>query len=429
VFPRYWEGIIIYVTTFQVTTIKLGEQIGNILMYPGSNPGIEVKKKMEAALKFEQGPIRPPSEAGSLLIRVTRNCPWNKCAFCRTYKGQKFSRRSLDEIKADIDAAKAIADSIRQQSWAAGDAGRVTRRVLTGVWSDPAANDCSRSVALWLASGSETVFLQDANSLILSADSLVTILEYIKKTLPEVQRITSYARAATLKAKSVEDYLRLKEAGLTRLHVGMESGSDAVLKMIDKGARAADVIEGGRRVVQAGLSLCLYLMPGIGGKALSKENALESARVVNAINPDFVRFRSLYVTNGTPLAEMVDEGTFDPPDEDEMVKEIRLFVDSLDGVSTTLVSDHFLNLLEEVEGTLPQDKERILGVIDRYLGLPEEDRLLFQLGRRGGALRSLDELTRNPMTRGRLLEAKGQIDKEVPGGIAQYLREAKRRFI
>jgi hypothetical protein len=384
---------------------------------------------MEAALSFEQGPIRPPSEAGSLLIRVTRNCPWNRCAFCRTYKGQKFSRRPLEEIKADIDAAKAIADRIKQMSWAAGDGGRVTRRVLSSVWSEPGVNDCFRSVALWMASGSETVFLQDANSLILSTDSLVSVLEHIKTTMPEVKRITSYARAATLKAKSVEDYVRLKNVGLTRLHVGMESGSDAVLKMIDKGARSADIIEGGKRVVAAGLSLCLYLMPGIGGKSLSNENALESARVVNAINPDFVRFRSLYVTNNTPLADMVDAGTFDPPDEDEMVEEIRLFIDSLEGVSTTLVSDHVLNLLEEVEGTLPQDKERLLGVIDSYLDLPEEDRLLFQLGRRGGALRSVDDLTRSPATRQRLLAAKIQIEKEVPGGIPQYLREAKRRFL
>jgi hypothetical protein len=98
-------------------------------------------------------------------------------------------------------------------------------------------------------------------------------------------------------------------------------------------------------------------------------------------------------------------------------------------VSTTLVSDHVLNLLEEVEGTLPQDKERLLGVIDSYLDLPEEDRLLFQLGRRGGALRSVDDLTRSPATRQRLLAAKIQIEKEVPGGIPQYLREAKRRFL
>jgi hypothetical protein len=151
--------------------------------------------------------------------------------------------------------------------------------------------------------------------------------------------------------------------------------------------------------------------------------------VVNGINPDYLRFRSLYVTNGTKLADMVDEGTFDPPDEDEIVKEIRLFIENLDGVSTTLVSDHVLNLLEEVEGTLPRDRERLLRVIDRYLGLPDEDRLLFQLGRRGGALRNLDDLTDNPLTRRRLLEAKREIEREVPGGIPQYLREAKRRFV
>jgi len=281
---------------------------------------------------------------------------------------------------------------------------------------------------LWLASGGETVFLQDANSLMLSTDALVSILDHIRTSFPHVKRVTSYARAVTLKGKSVEEFVRLKNAGLARLHVGMESGSDTILTMIQKGARADQIIEGGKRVVAAGLSLCMYLIPGIGGKELMNENALESARVINAVNPDFCRLRSLYVRRGTPLWEMVEQGTFVPPDEDEMVKEIRLFIESLDGISTTLVSDHILNLLEEVEGTLPGDKQRMLAVIDGYLSMPEEDRLLFQLGRRGAAIRYLEDL-KNPAVRMRLKEAKRQIEKDIPGGIPEYLKEIKRQFI
>jgi hypothetical protein len=384
---------------------------------------------IDKALSFEQGPIRPPSEAGSLLIRVTRNCPWNKCAFCRSYKGKKFSRRSLDEIKADIDAARAVSDEIRQMSWRAGEGGQLTRRVLTTIVQDPNLPDSFRSVALWMASGGDTVFLQDANSLLLSAETLIAILNYIKEKFPEVERVTSYARAATLKSKSVQQYVQLKQAGLSRLHVGMESGSDNVLKLIDKGALADQVIEGGKNVVEAGISLSLYVIPGIGGVDLSEEHARETARVINAINPGFVRFRSLYVTPRTPLMEMVENGTFQPPDEDTMVREIRTIIEALEGISTTLVSDHVLNLLEEVEGTLPGDKDRMLGIIDRYLNLSDDDRLLFQLGRRGGAVRYLDDLTMNPAVKLRLQEAKRQIEKDMPGGIPTYLQAVKQQYL
>lgn len=383
---------------------------------------------MKSALEFEQGPIRPPSEAGSLLLRVTRNCPWNRCAFCSTYKRKKFSRRSLDEIKADVDTVKAITDRIGEISWSTGEGGVMNQRVLARIMRDPLLPDSFRSVALWIASGGQTVFLQDANSLMLSTDSLISILHYITQTFHQVERVTSYARAGTLAGKSVDDYRRLKQAGLSRLHVGMESGSDKVLKLIEKGARAQQIIEGGRKVVEAGLSLCFYVIPGIGGRQLSEENARESARVINGVNPAFVRFRSLYIKSGTPLAEMHQAGTFEPPDEDEIVREIKMLVQNLEGISTKLVSDHILNLLEEVEGTLPHDRDRILKVIDRYLGLGEEDRLLFQLGRRGGALRSLDDL-KQPGVRTRLREAKKQVEKELPGGVPEYLQIIKSRYL
>lgn len=391
-----------------------------------TNP--EIYDTMQQALAFEQGPIRPPSEAGSLLVRVTRNCPWNQCAFCSTYRGRKFSRRSLQEIKADIDTVKHIADDIKRISWRMGEGGHLTRTVLAGILRDGNLPDSYRSVVFWLASGGNTVFLQDANSLVVSTDTLVEILRHIKDTFPQVNRITSYARANTLATKTLDDFVRLHRAGLSRLHVGMESGSDTVLRMIRKGTTSKQIVEGGKLVVASGISLCLYIIPGIGGVDHSHEHAVESARVVNAVNPQFVRFRSLYVRHNTPLMEMVNKGTFQPPDEDAMVREIREFIECLDGISTTIVSDHILNLLEEVTGTLPQDKAAMLDVIDKYLGMDDEDRLLFQLGRRAGAIRDLREL-KDPVTKTKLEAARVEIQAQMPGGIPQYIAEIKKRFV
>lgn len=383
---------------------------------------------MDKSLTFEQGPIRPPSESGSLLIRVTRNCPWNQCAFCGTYRNRKFSRRPIDEVKSDIDSARAIVDEIRGYSWQSGQGGELTHGVLKHVLSDTGLPDSYRSVAYWLASGAETIFLQDANSIMLSTNSLVEILNHIRARFPQVLRVTSYARASSLVTKTVDDFIRLKECGLTRLHVGMESGSDKVLKMIKKGARSEQLIEGGRRVVQAGLSLCLYVMPGIGGIGLSEEHSRESARVINEINPDYVRFRSLYIRRSSELVEMEERGDFQAPDEDGMVREIRDMISRLEGINTTIVSDHILNLLEEVNGNLPEDKDKMLSVIDAYLEMTDEDRILFQLARRGGAISELNDM-RDPAIRSKLLAAKRHIEKEMPGGVPEYIQAIKKRFV
>lgn len=383
---------------------------------------------MDKSLTFEQGPIRPPSEAGSLLIRVTRNCPWNRCVFCGTYKNKKFSRRSVEEVKADIDSARSIHDEILNYSLENGYGGELTHGVLRHVLENNSLPDSYRSVAYWLASGGETVFLQDANSIMLSTDSLVEILNHIRFRFPQVTRVTSYARASSLTSKSVDDFMRLRECGLSRLHVGMESGSDKVLEMIQKGAKAQHLIDGGRNAVAAGISVCLYVMPGIGGVALSNDHTRESARVINAINPKYVRFRSLYIRRSSELTDMEIRGEFQAPDEDSMVREIRDIIERLEGINTTIVSDHILNLLEEVNGKLPEEKEKILSVIDRYLNMPEDDRLLFQLGRRGGALSDLDEMN-DPAVKSKLLSAKLHIEREMPGGVTEYIQAIKKRFV
>jgi len=345
-------------------------------------------------LFFEQGPIRPPSEAQSLLIRVTRNCPWNRCAFCHTYKDTKFELRSVEEVKDDIQAAREIADDIRALSWKLGEGGKVGNATINRIFQQGEFHgDALRSVAAWLYFGGESVFLQDANSLILKTKDLVEILNFIREKFPQVTRITSYCRAKTAAKKSVEEFKLLREAGLSRIHVGMETGYDPLLDFIRKGVTAKEQIEGGKRIVESGISLSEYVMPGLGGTRWSREHALESARVLNQINPDFIRLRSLQVRRGTVLYDKMTEGSFEPLGEDDVVREIRMFIEALEGIGSTVVSDHILNLLEEVEGKLPEEKEKMIAVIDRYLVMPDEERLVFRLGRRKGLYRRLDDLS------------------------------------
>jgi len=347
---------------------------------------------------FEQGPIRPPSEAQSLLIRVTRNCPWNRCAFCHTYKGTKFELRSVEEVKEDIRTARGMADEIRAMSWKLGEGGRVGKTTVNRIfYQGDFYSDSFRGVAAWLYYGGESVFLQDANSLILKTKDLAEILNFIGETFPRVSRITSYCRSKTAAKKSAEEFKQLREAGLSRIHVGMETGYDPLLDFIRKGVTAAEQIEGGKRIVASGISLSEYVMPGLGGTRWSKEHALETARVLNQINPDYIRLRSLQVRRGTVLYDKMNEGLFEPLGEEDVVREIRLFIETLEGIDSTVVSDHILNLLEEVEGKLPGDKVKMLEVIDRYLALPEEDRFVFRLGRRQGFYRRLDDLADKDM--------------------------------
>jgi biotin synthase-like enzyme len=343
---------------------------------------------------IEQGPIRPPSEATSLLIRATRNCPWNKCAFCHTYRNTKFEMRTVHEIKEDIQKAKDVADQIKELSWKHGEDGRISNSIVNLIYGrDEAYSDTVRSIAAWLYYGGESVFIQDANSIIMKTDDLVEILSFIKDKFPSVNRITSYCRSKTASRKTVEEFKMLKSAGLSRIHIGMESGYDPLLKFIKKGVTAAEHIEGGRNIKEADISLCEYVMPGLGGDRWSKEHAEETARVINEINPDFVRLRTFHAVPGTDLFEMVQRGEFNPIGDEEVLREIRRFIECLHGIETTIVSDHILNLLEELNGKLPEDQEHLLEIIDRYFSLSDDERLVYRIGRRIGTYRGLADLS------------------------------------
>lgn len=340
--------------------------------------------------KFEQGPIRPPSEAYSLLLRVTRNCPWNRCLFCTVYKGTKFQLREADEIIDDIKKVKAIYDEIRKIAWKIGK-GDSVKDIAASIYNQYSYDWSVRNVGLWMWAGAGSVFLQDANTLIMRTPDLLKVLMFLKETFPQVNRITSYARSKTAAKKTVEELIQLKDAGLSRLHIGMESGSDEVLKFVDKGVTAAEHIAGGKNVKMSGISLSEYIMPGLGGRKLSAVHAEETASVLNQIDPDFIRLRTLGLGPVHPLWVKVHSGEYEPQTDDEIAAEIGKMIEKLE-VTSYLASDHMSNLLPEVEGKFPEAKQTCLDVINSYLALPEKDRLNYKVGRRMGYYEKLNDI-------------------------------------
>jgi hypothetical protein len=338
---------------------------------------------------YELGPIRPPSEAYSLLVRVTRNCPWNRCKFCPVYKGTKFHLRPVEEVKRDITAARKIYDGIIELAGKSGSGDSV--RAAAAMAANSAPDDACRNVALWMYGGGEHAFLQDANTLITKNPDLVEVIRFLKETFPAINRITTYARSKTAAQKTPAELIALREAGLSRIHMGLESGYDPVLRFMDKGVTAAEHIAGGKNVVASGISLCEYVMPGAGGKKMWREHALETARVLNEIDPDFIRFRTLTVQPRMLLHEDVANGSFIRATDEEIVEEIKLLIYNLK-CQSNIVSDHMINLLPEIEGKLPGDKEKMLAVIGRFQALPPRERDNYKLGRRRGIYNSLDDL-------------------------------------
>jgi len=363
-------------------------------------------------LSFEIGPFRPPSEAFSLLIRATRNCPWNRCAFCNLYKAAKFEYRPVEEIKQDIDNARRIMDEITAMAGTDG-----LHHVLAGVYQQP-PNESYRHVALWLYAGGNTAFLQDSNALIMRTPELVEVIKHLKASFPTLNRITSYGRSDTADKKTLAELSEIHQAGLSRLHIGLETGYDPLLKYVDKGATAARHISAGQKVVASGISLSEYVILGLGGKEMRHQHAIETARVLNEIRPDFIRPRTLVLVEGMPLFQAAQEGAFVRATDEEILEEERLLIENLN-CPASFVSDHITNLLGEIEGKLPDDKARLLAIIDRYFALSEEERTNFRVGRRAGIYDSLDDLSR-PAKRqtvgkivSRLADSSGKVAEEV----------------
>ena len=300
------------------------------------------------------GPIRPPSEAHSLLVRVTENCPWNRCEFCSVYKEQKFRVRPLDEVKADVLAARYLADEVAEWAERAGyGMGNIAR--LNGI--------------LWLEDdGVRSAFLQDSDSLVVRTEQLVEIVQLLRETFPTLDRVCSYVRGKTLSRKKPEELQQLREAGLSRLHVGLETGDDELLAYVNKGATAEEMIQGGKRAVEAGFEVSEYIMPGLGGRERWRQHAQNSARVLNEINPRFIRLRSFRPAPRTPMYDKAQRGEYHVQSVVGILEEIRAFIEDLDVTSELIASDFAINsYMGKIDGELPEDKERLLKSIDNMI--------------------------------------------------------------
>lgn len=342
---------------------------------------------------FRVGPIRPPSEANSLLLQVTAGCTWNKCKFCQLYKNSPFGAFSVESIKEDIDTmayyAKVVGKYVKKgfsfQNYNEFDECKtMTHNELNSFYM----------IFNWLAHGGENVFLQDGNSLALKAERVEEVLLYLREAFPQIKRVTSYARAETLSKITLDQFKALKAAGLDQIHSGYETGSDEVLTLINKGVTADQEIAAGKTIKASGIKLSIYLMPGVGGKALSDANALETAKVIRAIDPDFVRIRTAVITRGSGLWDDYEKGDYQLCGDTDKIKEIKAIIENTKNCKGQLVSgDHILNLLPNVNGDLNKDHEEMIAKIDEYLELPPLKQRVYQFLRRQGSVSQPSDLT------------------------------------
>jgi len=338
----------------------------------------------------------PIGESHSLLLRINRNCPWNKCLFCPVYKGASFSRRSREEIKADIDAARRTCDLMDASSWYIGMGGRMHPEVIRdAIRSNPEIYgkdpyECRpeqaqalatlKNAANWALHGSKKVFLQDADALAMNPSDLADVLSHMKKLFPSIETVSTYTRSRTCHKRTVEDLSALKESGLSLCLMGIETGSDRLLSFMQKGVTFAEHMDAGRKLAAAGLEVAAFVMPGLGGGGDGFPDHLASTiEVLNVIRPGEVRVRSLAVIEGSPLYRKCRTGDFTPPGEEQMIDEIGRLIRGLtfDCIFETL---QMTNTLFTFRGKLSRHRDALLEKIKEFETLPLHERAGILLG-------------------------------------------------
>ncbi len=363
------------------------------------------------ACSFEIGPLRPPTEAGrsSLLLRVTRNCAWNRCTFCfgRFYNREPFGIRSVLDIKADIDSVKTISDELTGLSRRLGFSGNIAplapmleSRVFYGKEAQALEKSefrnlyCLITVFNWLVSGGAGCFLQDADTACVDTDQLVEVVSYLKKTFPSLTKITAFARSRSLVSKTQPELSRIREAGVIRFYVGLESGDDELLEYVDKGVTAQEHIEGGRKALESGFEISTCIMPGLGGSRMWVQHARNTAKVLNKINPQFIGLSPFVPVDATPLLEAYRKGDFQLTSPHERLREVGMLIENL-RVTSRVCFTHPFNasyrsgnmlvplMTQDFAGyKLPEQRELLLELVDK--GLKIEESLFLDLRRLAG---------------------------------------------
>lgn len=279
-------------------------------------------------MRYEGTVYRPPSEARSLIVQLTIGCAHNGCTFCTMYKDKKFRIRSMEEIFQDFqDAAGAYGSAVKR------------------------------------------IFLADGDALVMKTEKLSEILKYAKKCFPGAERISAYGTPSDVLRKTEAELKQLRKDGLELVYMGAESGNQAVLKNVCKGVTREQVIEAGQKLKRCGIGVSVTLISGLGGRELLKEHAVDSASLISAMKPDYVGFLTLMLDNSAPITEQINKGALTLLKPEDILEEMRLFLEHVDSEGTVFRSNHASNYIV-LKGTLNADVPYML----RYLKEVEEER-------------------------------------------------------
>ncbi|MGQ1908897.1 radical SAM protein [Marinifilum sp. RC60d5] len=283
-------------------------------------------------INYHEPLFRPPSEAHSLIIQATLGCAWNKCAFCEMYSSKQFRARNEEDIFTDIESMSPYSNHYRK------------------------------------------VFLADGNAMVLSFERLSRILDKLNETFPRLTRISAYAIAKDIEAKTDEELQALAAKGLKLLYVGIESGDDELLGRINKGENFNSTSKALQRARKAGIKLSVMILNGLGGKNYSHQHAINSAKVINEIQPEFLSTLVLSYPYGEEHFIKKFDGEFIPLNTIELIAELKVFIEKLELSQTVFRSDHASNYLV-LRGNFPRDKEEMLSRINRVLDDPANAKL------------------------------------------------------
>ncbi len=275
-------------------------------------------------LRYEGDVFRPPSEANSLILQATIGCSHNRCTFCGMYKRKKFRVRSLEQISSDIALAAAYMPRTRR------------------------------------------VFLADGNALTMETNSLLKVLSLLGQAFPNLQRVTLYGNPQDLLEKSSDELLRLKKSGLGMIYLGLESGSAAVLNMVKKGVSPDQVVEGAGKAKEAGVPLSITVINGLAGVEGSEEHAVETARLLIRIDPEYLGLLSLMTVPGTTMYRQFQKGALTALNPWQLLREIRLVVEGLELTNCVFRANHASNYLP-LKATLSKEKKELLFALDSII--------------------------------------------------------------